>query len=92
MRPIPIPDECIPEGCKRYVVAPPSGDLLDEDVSPVEVVAGITEGLGVGQCVLIALEEGELERLAQRERPAIWLTMYTNQLPVFAIEIADGQG
>lgn len=83
MRPIPIPDECVGEGMKRFVVAAPDGDMTNEKV---------TEDLGVCQTMLVALEPGEFDRLAEMERPAIWLSMYTRQIPVFSVEVADGRG
>ena len=95
MIPVPIPDDVIPEGCKRYVIAPPDGDMLNDRIRSVEAVAGVVDG-HVTMGMLIALEPGDLERLqalqADGFTPAVWLTMLTNQIPAFAVEIADGQG
>jgi hypothetical protein len=94
VRPIPIPDECVPPGCKRFVIAPPDGDLTNDRIRPVEAVAGIVER-EVRITMLVALEPGELARLgamADDGTPAIWLTMITKQIPPFMVEIADGQG
>jgi len=91
MRPVPIPDTHVPEGCKRYVIGAPGGDPTDDTVRPVEVVAGVDPVMGLGQAVLIQLEPGDAERLAECGGH-IWLTLYTAQLPVFAIEVADGGG
>lgn len=88
MRPIPIPDHCVPDGCKRYVIGPPDGDLTNETISPVEVVAGIVDGQ-VHMCALVMLEPGELARLAAMDTPAIWLTMLTPQIPPFDLHVAD---
>lgn len=85
-----MPDECIPPGCKRVVIAAPNGDLMDDSVRPVEACVGLTEDMGLCYTILVQLDEGDLERLA--ETPAIWLSMYTPQIPVFAIEVADGRG
>ena len=90
MRPVPIPDELVVGGLRRVVIAPPGGDLTHDRVAAVEVLAGVDPQLGVCQTILVQLEDGDLERLA--EHPAIWLSMYTPQLPVFAIEVADGRG
>ena len=87
MIPIPIPDECVPAGCTRMVIGPPDGDPTG-DVRPVEAVAGIDTDRGVTIAMLIQLEDGDLERLAQT--PAFWLTMWTTQIPPFAVHIADG--
>lgn len=89
MRPVPIPDECVPPGCKRFVIMPPDGDMTSDKCRPVEAVAGMLES-GVGISVLVAFDEGDVERIA--ECGAFWLTMYTPQIPPFAVEIADGRG
>ena len=95
MRPIPIPDDLIPEGGKRFVISAPDGDLTNDQIRPVEAVAAIDDQ-GVRLSMLVALEPGDLERLALMHRDVgvsgVWLTMWTNQLPPFAVEIADGQG
>lgn len=90
MRPVPIADELIPEGCKRLVIAAPDGDLLNDEIRPIEAVVGLTEDRGPLFAMLLQLEEGDLERL--QACGGLWLSMYTNQLPPFAVEIADGQG
>lgn len=90
MRPVPIPDELVPDGCRRIVVGAPGGDLTDETVGAVEVVAGVDPQMGLGQAVLLQLEDGDLDRL--QDCGGLWLTLYTRQLPVFAVEIADGNG
>jgi len=89
MRPVPIPDEVIPEGCNRFVISPPDGGLTNDRVRPVEAVAGIIDG-EVHISMLIALEDGDIERLQSCN--GIWLTMVTRQIPPFIVEIADGQG
>lgn len=87
MVPVPIPDACVPPGCKRMVIGPPDGDPTG-DIRPVEAVVGIDEVQGVTIAVLVQLEDGDLERLA--ETPAVWLTMWTTQIPPFAVHVADG--
>ena len=90
MIPIPIPDHCVPEGARRLVIGPPDGDLLNDTIRPVEAVAAIVDQQ-VHICVLVALEPGELARLAAIEKPAIWLTMLTPQIPPFMLHVADAE-
>lgn len=84
MKPTAIPDHCVPDGCKRYTIQPAPGD--EDRVAPVEAVAGIVDGQ-VRMSVLVALEPGDLERLAAV--PAVWLTFITPQMPPFQVTIAD---
>lgn len=91
MRPIPIPDELQQPGVRRIVIAPPDGDLTNQKIGPVEALAAIVED-GLCLTMLVALEDDDLERLTGMRRPAVWLSMYTNQLPPFAVEVADGRG
>lgn len=84
MKPRPIPDHCVPDGCKRFTIAPAPGD--EDRVQPVEAVAGIVDDQ-VRMSVLVELEDGDLERLAQVG--ALWLTFVTPQMPPFAVTIAD---
>jgi len=91
VRPIPIPDELQQEGVRRIVIAPPGGDLTHDTIRPVEALAAIVPE-GICLTMLVALEDGDLDRLTEMRRPAVWLSMYTNQLPPFAVEVADGRG
>lgn len=98
MRPIPIPDECVGPGVKRLVIGPPDGDLTNDRIRPVEALAGVVDD-EVRIVVLVAFEDGELDRLRQMAdggtgpgTAAIWLTMSTPQIPPFAVEVADGLG
>ena len=91
MRPIPIPDELQQPGVRRIVIAPPGGDLTNDQIRPVEALAAIVPE-GICLTMLVALEDGDLDRLTEMRRPAVWLSMYTNQLPPFAVEVADGRG
>lgn len=91
VRPIPIPDELVGPGVRRLVIAPPGGDLTNDKIRPVEALAAIVpEGLCI--TMLVAMEGDDLDRLAEMRSPAVWLSMYTNQLPPFAVEVADGRG
>lgn len=87
MTPVPIPDDCVPPGCKRVVFGPPDGDPTG-DVRPVEAVVGIDEQTSeLRIAVLVALEDGDLERLA--ECGAVWLTTCADHLHPFSVDIAD---
>lgn len=86
MRPVPIPEHLVPPGCRRLVIGPPAGQDPTGDIRPVEAVAGIVDGTP-RICMLIALEDGDLERLV--DTPAMWLTMITGQIPPWSIDIAD---
>lgn len=89
--PIPIPDECVGPGVRRVVIVPPDGDMTNERIRAVEALAGKVDD-EYRICVLVTLDPGELERLADMPNPAVWLTMLTPQIPPFSIEVADGQG
>jgi hypothetical protein len=90
MRPIPIPDELVPEGALRRVIGPPGGDLTSTDIGTVEAIVANDELHGVTFAVLVSLEPGDLERLA--DCGGMWLTFRTSQMPVWSLEVADGQG
>lgn len=81
----------MPENCKRIVIGPPSGDLTDDTCRPVEATIGLVNG-GPVIAVLVVLEDGEMERLSEMRRPAVWLSVYADHLVPFSIEVADGQG
>lgn len=80
------------------MIGPPDGDLLNDQIRPVEALAGIVDG-HPQIVMLVAFEDGELERLQRMAeggtgpgRAAVWLTMSTPQIPPFCVEVADGQG
>lgn len=91
MQPVPIPDECVGPGMRRFVISPPGGDLTNDRIRAVEALAGIVDG-EARIAVLVALEPGEMERLAAMPSPGLWLTFITPQISPFSVEIADGQG
>lgn len=85
MRPVPIPDELVWPGGRHRVIAPPDGDLTNPDIAPVDT---IVDDHGIH--LRLMLDDGDLEKLERN--PHVWLTMHTNQLPVFAIGLeADAQ-
>lgn len=107
MRPIPIPDTVVMMDAgkqvdvidtatggalPRMVISPPDGDLTNDRIRPVEALVGVDPEQGPIVTVLVALEDGDLDRLQSMERPAVWLSMYTGQIPPFAVEVADGRG
>lgn len=90
MRPTPIPDEEVPDGYRRLVVAPPDGDMTNPDIAPVEAVFGLIR-LGEGSfapgfAMRLVLEDGELERMASGE--PVWLYLVGNRLVPFDVSIA----
>lgn len=85
MTPVPVPDECVPPGCKRVVFGPPDGDPTG-DVRAVEGIVGMVDD-EMRIAVLIELDDGDLERL--QTTPAIWLTTMSNHLHPFAVHVAD---
>lgn len=87
MTPVPIPDQCIPPGCRRIVIGPPDGDPTG-NIRPVEAVAGVDPDRGVTIAMLVELDGDDLDRL--QTTPAFWLTMWTTQIPPFAVHVADG--
>lgn len=87
MIPIPVPDHCVPPGCKRLVFGPPDGDPTG-DVRPVEAVVGIVDG-APRIAVLVQVEDGELERLQQTG--AVWLTVMADHLVPFSLHVADAE-
>lgn len=71
MRPVPIPDHHVPDtwdpeaktGHRRVVIAPPDGNLTNEEIRPVEaIVYDDPNGLRT-ITVLVAPEDGDVEVL-----------------------------
>jgi hypothetical protein len=91
MRPAPIPAEAVWPGARRVVLSPPSGDLTDPNIAPLEVVVDSPESLGGvrfnARCVL---EEGDLEKLAAGGH--VWVSFYGGVVP-FCVDVTgpDGQ-
>lgn len=68
MRPIPIPDALVPDWGTRHVIAPPDGDLLNDEIRPVEAIVAPLFGddgepIPGSTCysVLIQIEDGDWE-------------------------------
>lgn len=83
MRVVPIPDARVWNGARRTVLLPPDGDMTNEQIAPVEVLAD-TDELGQRVCILVELEQGDVQKLTANGQ--FWLIMYGRQLPVFALE------
>ncbi|GAA2037412.1 hypothetical protein GCM10009740_31530 [Terrabacter terrae] len=74
MRPTSIPDELVEPGTLRKVISAPNGDLLDENIRPVEALISRDPATQLAAFRMrLVLEGGELEDL-QAGKP-IWLTM-----------------
>lgn len=85
MRPTIIPEQLIPEGYERLVIAAPGGDLLDPDIAPVEAVVGPSGVRDARQVSLrFQLEPGDLERLIAGGQ--VWVTVL-GQLPPIAMRV-----
>jgi hypothetical protein len=75
VRPTTIPDDEIMEGHRRIVMGPPLGHDVTGDIRAVEMLAG-PEGVFRAR---IALEEGDLERLAAGE--PFWVSFWGGVIP-----------
>lgn len=84
MRAAPIPDECVWPGAERRVATAPSGDLLDPNIAPVEVLVenGAHGPLISVRCIL---EDGDLVKLA--EGGVVWITFWGALVP-FAVNVS----
>jgi len=96
VRPVPVPAiaRALHPEDRPKVIAAPSGDLLDEDIAPVEALTGtlmlgVTPGPTVHAAPLIRLylrpEGDDLDIL--REGGTIELTLLTAALPVFEVDV-----
>lgn len=76
-----IPDDEIPEGARRIVMAPPDGDLTRTDIAPAEMllVAG-EHGLQYSARMVLTDEE----RAALVDGAPLWLTFVGCVVPFAA--------
>lgn len=85
MRPIPIPDDLIPPWGVRKVIAPPDGDLLSDEIRPVEAIVGPmlqddgTMG-GIAFTMLIQIEDDDILPMAMAGNRFL-LTMQGHVVP-----------
>ena len=87
MQPTPIPDELIEPGTVRRVISAPNGDLLDDNIRPVDTLISRDEPTQLAAFRMrLVLEDGELERL-QAGKP-VWLTMLGGVAP-FSVAVED---
>jgi hypothetical protein len=90
VRPVPIPDDEVPENHVRRVIGPPDGDLTNVDIAPVEALihremVGEDDFLVYGvRCVL---EEGDLDKL--KTGGFIWVEFISHVVP-FRLSVEDG--
>jgi hypothetical protein len=75
VRPTPIPDDEVFEGHERIVMGPPRGRDVTGDIRAVEMLRGPDDVYRAR----IALEPGDLERLAAGE--PFWLSMWGHVVP-----------
>lgn len=94
MKPTAIPSAEVWAGAERVVISPPNGDLTDDAIRAVDALVDVVEVRGHGHArrfaMRIALEPGDLERLAAGE--PFWLSIMAMQLPPFDIGFAQEDG
>lgn len=85
MRPAAIPDSEIWAGARRIVMAPPDGDLTNDEIRPLEMLAEVRDGVPIysARCVV---EPGDLETL--QAGGAVWLSFYGGVAP-FCLTVAE---
>lgn len=86
MRPTMIPGELVRPGTVRQIVSAPDGDLTNDQIRPVEALIKRGEADLAELSMMLELEEGELEHLANGGK--IWLTMLGGIAP-FRVEVLD---
>lgn len=78
-------------GARRIVVAPPDGDLTNNDIAPVEALIDRLEDGSPRMSVRCVLEDGDLAKLATGGH--VWISFLAPQLIPFALTVTgpDGQ-
>ncbi len=90
MRPAPIPDDAIWPGARRIVLSAPNGDLTDEKIAAVEMLADVPDSIGgVRYSARCMLEPGDLEKLADGGH--VWVSFYGG-VPPFCVDVTDKDG
>lgn len=85
MRPIRLPDDFeLRQGERKAVFSAPDGDLMHDNIRPVEAVVTVEEG-EVWYALMVIPEGDDLQRL--QEGQPIWLS-FRDGVPVFAVEVA----
>jgi hypothetical protein len=88
MRPTTIPDSEIWQGAHRMIMAPPDGDLTNDKIRPLEMLAEIHDGTPT-YSAMCTLEPGDLEMLQAGGR--VWVTFYGGVMP-FCVTVAGQAG
>lgn len=83
MRAAPIPDDEVPEGARRIVMAGPDGDLTCTGIAPAEMLVMAGE-YGLEYTARLVLDEAERAAVAAG-RP-VWLT-FVGGVPPFAAAV-----
>lgn len=90
MRPTPIPDAEVWEGAHRHVIAPPSGDLTDTDISAVEALIDTVQ-VGDGATRRYSMrcmpEGNEAQRIAAGA--PVWVEFLGAQLHPFLVVVGS---
>lgn len=89
MRPTPIPDSEVWPGCTRRVIAPPSGDLTDTDIAPVEALIDQTDQ---GPRFLIRCEPEADDLAILLGGGVLWLGFLADHLHPFQVIAAPTEG
>jgi hypothetical protein len=80
MIPTPIPDDLVKDGAQRRVFTAASGDLLDDNIRPVDALISRDDATGLAAVqVRLVLEGDEIERLTAGK--PVWLTMLGGLAP-----------
>lgn len=69
MRPVPIDETEVPLGARRLIVAPPDGDLTNDEIRPVEAVVFSHPSGQRLFAMKVRLDPGDLEHQRQ-DHPA----------------------
>lgn len=80
MRAAPIPDDEVPEGARRIVMAEPGGDLTSTDIAPAEMLL-VAGQHGPEYSARMVLDPEE--RAALAAGAPLWLT-FVGLVPPFA--------
>lgn len=90
MRPIPLDDEDWGEPFHKVVVSGPSGDLINDEIQPVEAYVGpvaFSNGnITPAFHIKIKLEEADLLKIAHG-LTEFWLILYGTRIQPFALEM-----
>lgn len=87
MQPTVIPEDLVEPGTVRRVISAPNGDLVDDNIRPVDALISRDEPTGLAAFRMrLVLEPGELDRLIAGK--PVWLTMLGGVAP-FSVTVED---